>query len=576
MKVLSYLKNLAFLFCGICNEIICENCKKTPHSDHADKGEIYEYLEFINIARNRTHGYRERFEKYIEACNIPKIEEYEMNIKISEDNLEKLFSDYKNKIEEEYNYLIKRLEEIKSIEIENLSKFKDSFILLNEKNKENYHSLLKEIQLGKYLFNLVEQIIKEKEETFLKFQNLSQELKEETMKNIYNDEVLLSNKKKEIIRYISNFQKETSQIHKVSRYYETFIEKFIDKNTKELVKTVNEKFFSTKKNYGSIEFDECLSLLKSEFETQQIFSSRNYFSPSLPKELYISVVNTNKIFSYNIDTDKYNLTEIDFKGMPISKFPSYSRSVLVNGNLLVNGGYSDELKSTLPYFFMYDKNNKIFTRLTDMLYGHSAHSIIYLPPQYVVVVSGSGIRKTEKYNMETNSWHELPEISIPRQNTTLYYYNKQYLYAFGGAYWDEKDKTFAYLSTVERLDMGFGSIEGAKEWEVIKTCSLSNNLNIRKSVMTVISYNASRVLLIGGSVGNNLYSDECLMFNFEKNEFSKKENLVLPRKTCFPHKFFMYCGNNKCYQLDNDGHVYAFDINLEKFHFIKENISKSK
>jgi hypothetical protein len=422
----------------------------------------------------------------------------------------------------------------------------------------------------------VEQILREKEETFLKFQNFSQDKKEYIMKNVYNEEEDLSNKKKNIIRFILNFQKETSQINKVTRFYEIFIEKHIDKNTKELVRTIDEKYFATKKNSDSLEFNECLASLRTEFETQQIFSSRNYFSSSLPKELYISVVNTNKVFSYNIDTEKYSLTEIDFKGMPIQKFPSYSRSIVINGNLLVNGGYSDELKATLPYFFMYDKNNKIFTRLTDMLYGHSAHSIIFIPPHYVVVVSGSGMRKTEKYDMETNTWHELPEISIPRQNTTLYYYNRQYLYAFGGAYWDEKDKTFAYLSTVERLDLGFGSIEGGKDWEVIKTCSLSNNLNIRKSVMTAISYNSSKVLLIGGSVGNNLYSDECLLFSFERNEFSKKENLVLPRRTCFPQKFFMYCGNNRCYQLDNDGHVYAFDINLEKFHFVKENSSKSK
>jgi hypothetical protein len=136
------------LFCGHCNDIVCETCKKTTHSDHAVKGLIYEYLEFINVARNRTHSYKEKFEKYIEACNIPKIEEYEGNIKLTEEILDKLYIDQKTKIEEEYSYMTRRLEELKSIELENLSKFKESFILLNEKNKENYHSLLQEINLG--------------------------------------------------------------------------------------------------------------------------------------------------------------------------------------------------------------------------------------------------------------------------------------------------------------------------------------------------------------------------------------------------------------------------------------------
>ncbi len=136
------------MFCGQCNDIVCETCKKTTHSDHAGKGVVYEYLEFINIARNRSHSYKEKFERYIEACNIPKIEDYEWNIKLTEEILEKQFIDQKTKIEEEYYYMTKRLEELKSIELDNLSKFKESFILLNEKNKENYHSLLHEIHLG--------------------------------------------------------------------------------------------------------------------------------------------------------------------------------------------------------------------------------------------------------------------------------------------------------------------------------------------------------------------------------------------------------------------------------------------
>ena len=93
--------------------------------------------------------------------------------------------------------------------------------------------------------------------------------------------------------------------------------------------------------------------------------------------------------------------------------------------------------------------------------------------------------------------------------------------------------------------------------------------------MTAISYNESKILLIGGSVSNNSYSDECILFDFEKNEFSKKEGLILPRRTCFPHKFFMYSGD-KCYQLDNDGNVYSFDFNLLKFSLIKENNIKAK
>jgi hypothetical protein len=172
--------------------------------------------------------------------------------------------------------------------------------------------------------------------------------------------------------------------------------------------------------------------------------------------------------------------------------------------------------------------------------------------------------------MENNSWIELPEINIPRQNCSLYYYNKQYLYAFGGAYWDDVKKTFLYVESVERFDLGFGTVEGGKQWEQIQTYKLGKEGNLKKSVMTVISYQPHKILLVGGSINYNTYSDECIVFDFEKNEFCFKETIVLPKKTCFPNKSFMY-STDKAYQMDNDGNVFEFDLLSEKFNVIKEN-----
>ena len=324
-----------------------------------------------------------------------------------------------------------------------------------------------------------------------------------------------------------------------------------------------------KSKYESLDMNEYLKILIYEFEQASLMSSRNYFN-SNSRELFISVVNTNKIFSYNIDTQKYALKEVDFTAMPTDRFPNFSRSVIINGNLLVNGGYNEDEKVTLPYFFAFDRLNKCLNRLCDMIYGHSAHSIIFVPPRFVIVVSGSGITKCEKYNLDNDTWVELPEISIPRQNCTLYFFNKQYLYAFGGAYWDEQKKSFIYLETVERLNLGFGTLECALAWEPCNTHQTSGDWNIRKSVMTVISYSAGKVLLVGGSISYNTYSDECFVFDFDKNEFSRKEGMLLPKKTCFPSKCFMYSGE-KAYQLDNDGHVYEFDLITDKFSIVKEN-----
>jgi hypothetical protein len=552
----------ASTFCAQCNEIICDYCKKTIHIDHSEKGVFFEYLEFVNLARSRIHSYKEKFNKYIRDANVPVKETYDVLLKTNEQQIEELYINQKFKIEEQFKYIYSILETLKQIEIDNLSKNKDFFKTQFNKILDNYNLMQEEI-------TSVQTTLEDKEHTFLKFQELEQFKKEDCLKSITKDENSLNYKKKSIIKYISSFQKEKSQIERLKRYFEMFIEKYKENKINDLVKVIEKKNETFKKKYDETDLNEYLKLLIYEFEQIALMSSRNYFN-STSRELFISIVNTNKVFSYNLDAGKYFITEVDFTNMPINRFPNYSRSLIINGNLLVNGGYDEETKLTLPYFFFYDRMSKTLTRLNDMLFGHSAHSIIYIPVHYVVVVSGSGILKCEKYDMESNSWSELPDLNTPRQNCTLYYYNKQYLYAFGGAYWDDTKKAFIYVELVERLDLGFGSVEGGKKWEQLNTCKVGKEINLRKSVMSVLSYSPNKILLVGGSINYNTYSDENILFDFDKNEFSVKEGLLLPRKTCFPNKTFMYSGE-KAYQLDNDGNVYEYDFTAEKFIVIKEN-----
>lgn len=505
--------------------------------------------------------------KYLDDAKVPVKEIYDSFMEQNRDGIAKLFENQQVKIEEQFGYLHKILDELKALEIEHLTKFKDYFQTLFSKIFDNYVGLNDEI-------DSVKNLIESKEKNLLQFQDMDQLQKEESMKNVPKDENILNVKKKNIIKYVSNFHKESSQIEKIKRYFEVFIEKYKENKINELVKVVEKKNVTIKSKYADIDMDAYLKVLVYEFEQMALLSSRNYFSTNA-RELFISIVNTNKIFSYNLDSNKYFITEIDFKDMPVDKFPNYSRSLIINGNLLVNGGYDEKFKVTLPYFIYYDRLNKTITRLSDMLFGHSAHSIIFIPPNNVVVVSGSGSLKCEKYSMEENKWDELPDITICRQNCTLYYYNKQYLYAFGGAYWDDQIKGFVYIESVERLDLGYGSVAGGDKWEPIQTYKYGEGTNLKKSVMAVISYSPNKIYLIGGSISYNTYTDEVISFDFEKNEFSLKEGLVLPQRTCFPNKSFMFYGD-KCYQLDNDGNVFEFDLLKDKFRIIKENTSIKK
>ena len=85
---------------------------------------------------------------YIDACNIPKNEIYEESLRYSEEIIEKLYLDQKIMIEEQYAYLIRMIEELKIIEINNLTKYKDFFKLQNTKIKEYYTPLKNEILSG--------------------------------------------------------------------------------------------------------------------------------------------------------------------------------------------------------------------------------------------------------------------------------------------------------------------------------------------------------------------------------------------------------------------------------------------
>lgn len=128
--------------------MICDQCKKTIHAEHADKGVFFEYLEFINVGRTRIHAYKEKFQKYVEACNIPKKEVYDTFVNENEGVVDKLYEAQKAKIEEQFAYLLKLIEEMKNLEIDFLTKYKDFFKCLYGKVNDNYKCLLTEIDSG--------------------------------------------------------------------------------------------------------------------------------------------------------------------------------------------------------------------------------------------------------------------------------------------------------------------------------------------------------------------------------------------------------------------------------------------
>ena len=77
--------------------------------------------------------------------------------------------------------------------------------------------------------------------------------------------------------------------------------------------------------------------------------------------------------------------------------------------------------------------------------------------------------------------------------------------------------------------------------------------------MTVVPISSNKILLIGGMFKDTTYSDEIILFDFEKMEFSLLEDLKLEKKTCFPNKYFLFFGDY-AYQFDNEGDIHEFSV----------------
>ena len=554
----------AYLFCTYCNEIMCDLCRDTVHIDHKDKDCFYEYLEYVNTARQKTHMFKEKFEKYIIDAKVPEKEKYDTMMNISNEEIEKLYNDQKKKITEQFVYISTLLGQIEKVEIDRLGKYKEYFSNKFNEVFENYSELQKTVKE-------VNEMIAQRERVFGNFQTLSQRNKENVMKSIIKEDNVLLFKKKKIISHVSSFHKTKDKIDLIKRYFEIFISHYKDNKINDIVKFLEKKTESLAVKYKNENADEIYSSLITEFNLLSLLSSRSYFTQT-QKELYLPITNKNELFSYNFEINKYLITIADFSSLPITQFPLYSRYTLLNNVLYINGGYDDVTKSTLPYTFSLDRLHNKLIRHSDMHYGHSAHSLLPIAPNDLIVISGSGIVKCERYIGDKDTWVMLPDINIARQNVTLFYFNKQYVYAFGGVYWDESDKEFKFVDKVERLNLGYGSVQGDSHWKFIEyRCNYEKgNFNLRKSVMSSLSVSTGKCLLVGGAIKFNEYSDECIEFDFEKNEFTLRDDVRLPRKTCFPNKSFMYWGD-KAWALDNDGNVIEFDFSKQKFDMIKQN-----
>ena len=546
-------KNMVDLFCTNCNDLICTKCQFSIHKDHNEEGIIVDVHSYIAQAIIQFDTFQQKFKKFIEISSANfHIDESVLNYISRQKNIiDVLYDEQKNFVVGQFDLFHKKIENLKELEINNLNKFRDFFKIRFIDLETKVTDLVDEK-------NEVEEFLEQRDKELKGFQELDAFTKEGSVRRIQSDMNVLKTKKNSIMNLFKDYQKNIGESDKIKRYFQRAVLNLKENKAYELIKVLERLHGQLDQKYSAIDLQEYMNTIIVELDEYALINSRNN-APKTIKEIMIACFKSRKVLSYNVTNNTLSIIEADFKGVPTENFLNFSRSINVNGTLFINGGWDEQKKAALKHHLSYElSTNKVIAE-ENMLYGHSAHSLIFVPPQYLYCISGSGIAKCEKYDMMAKRWSEVPELNFHRQNACLFYHNEQYLYTFGGLCWDDQVLDFVFVETVERLDIGFGPTEEGLKWDIVPTLKANDAVNISKSVMTVVPISSNKILLIGGMFKDTTYSDEIILFDFEKMEFSLLEDLKLEKATCFPNKYFLFFGDY-AYQFDNEGDIHEFSV----------------
>lgn len=183
-----------------------------------------------------------------------------------------------------------------------------------------------------------------------------------------------------------------------------------------------------------------------------------------------------------------------------------SRIVQVKTQLYITGGH-DDFNNTVKTCMIYESLNNCLTEVKNMNSTHWGHSVIYVPPKFIFVISGSYTRKCEYYDIVKKVWTNISEINTWRMDPTSFIYNNLYLYIFGG--WNNSIKTKdPFVEKIERIKL-FSPINESlvmttNKWEYIKLSNSSNLNHLKKTCMGLIRVNDNKLLLLGGDTSDYL------------------------------------------------------------------------
>lgn len=551
------------MYCAKCNEIICTKCQFSSHKEHEESQLVVEIQNYLKEAGSQFGSFKTNFENFVElAANNFPIDDKAFEYIAKEKNIiDLIYDDHRNYIINQFEIFHKKINDLQDLELANLDRFKGFFQgkFTDLENKIN--------SIADYNTKILERL-NGKIENIENFLHLNTSEKEATVKSIEMFKGKLKKKKQKFVNLIQNYIEESQDSEKLKRYFQRAVMNLKENKTYELIRILDKLHLQLESKYKTIDLQDYLNNIIVELDEYALLNSRNN-APKNVKEILISFFNSKKVISFNVTNNEMTINEADFSNTNYESFLHFSRNININGTLFINGGWREENKIAMKTHLSYETKSKKVYEEAEMIHGHCAHSLLYVPPQYIYCVSGVGTAKCERYDLYSKTWVEIAELNFHRQNTSLFYFNEQYLYAFGGLNWNDDMREFSYIETVERLDVGyFGQTNQIEKWEQIATFKANENITIAKTVMTVIPLSSTKIILLGGMNKDQSYSDDVILFDFENMTFSE-ENYKISKPTCFPNKYFLFF-DEFAYQFDNQGDVHEFDVKNQSFRVVSQ------
>jgi N-acetylneuraminic acid mutarotase len=170
----------------------------------------------------------------------------------------------------------------------------------------------------------------------------------------------------------------------------------------------------------------------------------------------------------------------------------------------------------------------------------SHHSILFHDDNLYIIGGFDDNKKTSKecfyFSYINKTWHNMPNLNIPRANSSICLYNKSTLYLFRGRNDEGELNSIEYIN-IKEIEKNIWKIINVIDYGLVWN-SLHNSC--------ILSYEENKILIFGGEDENKLYR-ESFLFDLVNNNVYRGMDLKIPAAF-------------KGQGVYNNGKIYGFDF----------------